>query len=76
MVQRLYDRGWSYRGSNTECVLPNPNPERMVKSLHHHPGTRIQANHIHWRLRKLLGLVFEADLVLQQTGSSDSDETG
>ena len=33
--------------SNTECALPDPNPEYVVKSLHHRPGTGVQANHIH-----------------------------
>ena len=64
-----------------ECALPNPSPERMVKSLR--PGTWARANHILYHGRKVLGLmfeadlglVFEADLVLQQTESLNADET-
>ena len=40
-------------GANTGCVLPDPSPERMVKSLHHHSGTGVQAIHIHYQVWSL-----------------------
>ena len=66
-----HDRRWSCHGSNTERGPPDPSHEWVVKSLHHHPGTGVRANHILWKLRR----VFEADLVLQQAESLNVDET-
>ena len=39
-----HDRGRSCLELNTKCALPDSSPESVVKSLHHRPGTRVQAN--------------------------------
>ena len=77
LICYLHDGRWSCRDSNTERCTTDPSPERMARSLHHRPGTWVWATHILMQGRNLLGLVFEAELVLRQTDeSSYDDETG
>ena len=74
-----HDRRWSCHGSNTERGPPDPSPEWVVKSfiiiIRKTKGTGVRANHILRQGRNLLGLVFDADLVLRQAESSNVDET-
>ena len=41
-MRHCHNRRWSCRSSNTDHGPPDPSPERMVKSLHHRPRTKVR----------------------------------